>query len=352
MKIKKIDIQTTNKSHALEIAMLVDRQDFLLEIESLREKWHVSRLTQLTLLPEIQQLLNIQEIISPNAKNHEEQEEKLNEFNLDVEKILKKFGRGKNFKVVVIYSALVGIVPANIFSSCYFDVATVNEAEDKSKPEKYQYIIVLSPRTEQKELKEAFSEFQNHIKNKIAFENRIQSGSDDQRKFLNEDEDREFHELSSTLEKAYQGYMVETKNKPLKEALKERTKFIEATEELRNRYAVLKAKTPINMNDPQDADLIEAYLLGGIYNSALIDDGNRRDLDRTREWYWMRFGDFFNGLAKLPKTYEDVAEDWCNKCPKYGSDVYDDDHKKDCPYCHVDASNIAHALSPHEKLLG
>jgi len=44
MKIEKIDIQTSSKKHATDIAILVDKLEFLKEIDRLRGKWQLTSL--------------------------------------------------------------------------------------------------------------------------------------------------------------------------------------------------------------------------------------------------------------------------------------------------------------------
>lgn len=349
MKIKMIEIQATNKSHALEVAMLVDKKEFLQEINRLREKWKISKLTQVINSLGVQFDLNVRSLITNSNESESQESKKLDDFYNDIDGVLRKFRRGKNFKMVVIYALFAGVIPDNLFSSCYFEVATLNEVKDKTHPENDQFVIVLSPRTELKEVKQVFNEFKEHIKNKILFESRKLS-EDNREQFLNSTEINEFKKLSEFLDSQYLQHEREIKGLPIKEALLKKAEFFDSIRELTERYKSLKARTPLDINDSEDASDIHGYNAGQIYSSALIDHGNRRDLERTREWYWMRYQDYLNGVSTKPRIYEEVAEMWWNLCPVHKGDVSKKE-RKICPQCRIDASHISHALSPYEKLL-
>lgn len=350
MKIKMIDVQTSNKNHAIDICMLVDKLEFLREIQRLRQKWQITKLYKLEGLLGSSSLLDTHNPLYYTEIKKETIEEKLPEFNQDIENVLKMFNRGKNFKIVVIYALIAGVIPEGIYQSSYFDVATLNEAADPSKPEKYQYVIVVSPRTEKKEVERAFSEFQKHIEEKIKFESRTLPKMQKKGTLITDDELRELDEQALLIEAEYKKFKEKPKTLPIADAVREYTKFSESTKNMRAKYEALRHKFPLDYANPDDMDLIEQYHAGNIYDSAIISDGSRRDLERTREWYWMRCEDFINGVSKKLKTYEDVVEEWKCKCPRYPTDN-DEVHDKSCLYCRVDGSSFAHTLIPYEKLL-
>lgn len=156
MEIKKIDIQTKNKKHVTDIAMLVDKPEFLREIQRLREKWQITTLYSPS---NFYGFLDLREV-----------QERLSEFNKDIDQILKKFNRDKNYQRVIEYVLVTGVIAENIYQSCYFDVVTIGEKNNLSNPERYQYAIVLSPRTELKEVKQSYIEFKEYVKRKINFQ--------------------------------------------------------------------------------------------------------------------------------------------------------------------------------------
>jgi hypothetical protein len=276
----KIDIQTPDKKHATDIAMLVDKPEFLQEIEKLRQKWGIKELYKSSAF---HSFLEFHIMTNKNTVSvDKEVKERLSDFNNDIDLILKRFNRGRNFKLVVEYALGTGTVPNGIYRSCYFDVVKIGELEDLNNPERYQYTIVLSPRTELKEVVNAYKEFKEHIKGKISFES------------------------------------------------------------LAN----------LDIEIPTDKELIEQYHRGNIYKSADIDKFKTlKELDRTREWYWMRYGDHFNDASKEPKTYAELVDDWNNRCPLYGV-TKDKQHIKNCLYCSVlDESYIEHALASYNTLL-
>src|SRR3989338_4473295 len=223
MKIDKIEIQTSNKKHATDIAMLVDKPEFLLELKRLREKWRIKNLQILKNSKGRISLLDISNPLFFTNIDKEKHAVKLPEFNQDVEDVLKKFNRGKNFRLVVIYALLTGIIPTGIYQSCYFDVVTINEPEDLSKPEKYQYIIVMSARAEKQEVEEAFKEFVKHREGKIKLHNRIPLEKVDKKKLqdaidtIKREQERKNSEPKRKLtpeecEKVYREFIKRTKN--------------------------------------------------------------------------------------------------------------------------------------------
>ncbi|HUD09877.1 MAG TPA: hypothetical protein VMR77_03710 [Patescibacteria group bacterium] len=164
----KIDIQTPDKKHATDIAMLVDKPEFLLEIEKLRQKWSIKELYRPSAFHSFLEfhIMTNKDTVSIDK----EVKKRLSEFNNDIDLVLKKFNRGRNFKRVVEYALATGIVPNGIYRSCYFDLVKIGESNDLEQPERYEYVIVLSPRTELKEVRNAYKEFKEHIKGKIDFE--------------------------------------------------------------------------------------------------------------------------------------------------------------------------------------
>jgi hypothetical protein len=197
----------------------------------------------------------------------------------------------------------------------------------------------MSPRTEKQEVDEAFGEFIEHREGKIKFHNpRIP---------LDSPITKEFTDAVDCIEREKKLYEEGTKDsRTLEEINRAITKFLTDTKKARD---YLLTVGDLDINIPDHKDLIEQYHKGNIYSSANIDAGNRRDLDRAREWNWIRFRDYLNGLSKKPKTYEDIAYEWNCKCLIYPNG--NKSHIKICKYCHVDASNVAHTLSPYNKLL-
>lgn len=350
MKIKMIDVLTSIKAHAIDICMLVDKLEFLREIDRLRKKWQITKLYIPRSLLGGDELLDTHNLLFYTDLDQNEKKLRLPEFNQDIDNVLKTFNRGKNFKLVVEYALIIGIIPEGVYQSCYFDVVTINEPEDLSKPEKYQYVIVVSPRTEKKEVEKAFEEFQKHIEGKIKFESRTLPKLQETGNLITDQEIKELNEQATLIEIKHKQYIEKIKNVPVAEAVKEYSKFVKQTKSMREKYESFKHKLPLDVDSPDDLNLIEQYHRANIFDSAIINDGNRRDLERTREWYWIRFGGYLNDDLKDPKTYEEMAEEWKRKCPRYPTDN-DKKHDKSCLYCRVDGSYFAHTLSPYEKLL-
>lgn len=164
----KIDIQTPNKKYATDIALLVDKPEFMQALKRLREKWQIEKLYKLSSFPVFMEW----HIMTKNDTLSKDKDIKnrLSEFNKDIDLVLKKFNRGKNFKMVIEYALATGIVPNGAYRSCYFDLIKIGEPEDLEQPERYEYAIVLSPRTELQEVEKVYKEFKKHIKRKIIFD--------------------------------------------------------------------------------------------------------------------------------------------------------------------------------------
>ena len=91
MKIEKIDVKTSNKNHATDIAMLVDKSEFLREIQRLRQKWQITKLSNTKGLLGGTSLLDTRNPLYYTDIKEEKSEEKLSEFNQDIENVLKMF---------------------------------------------------------------------------------------------------------------------------------------------------------------------------------------------------------------------------------------------------------------------
>ncbi len=283
MKITKIDILTLNKKHATDIAMLVDQHKFLQEIQRLRQKWKISKLYPVS---------NIYE--PPTEKLHLKGKEK--QFNHDIETVLKKFHRGKNFKNIVEYALINGIIPDGVYLSCYFDVVMVSQKDDLSRPEQYEYVIIMSARTEKKELEAAYKAFQEFIKG---------------------------HEPTNEFDKGIIG-KINFQNSP-----------------------------SINAEVPDHRELIEQFHKGTVYDSADISKyKTKKEIERTREWYWTKYSDIFNGLSKKSLTYDEVLNKWQQENCPVNMDHADILSKRKCDFCSIEDINIIEkAISSYNRLL-
>ena len=326
MKIKMIDVLTSNKKHATDIVMLVDQSEFLQEIQRLRQKWQITELYKLQELLGISALLDMSNPLFYTGINRDKIEEKLPEFNSDIDKLLKKFNRGKNYRQVVLYALVTGVVPDKVYQSCYFDVITINDKEDLSKPEKYQYVIVLSPRTEKQEVIDSYKEFKNHIKGKIKFHQpRIP---------LESEATKEFYEAMDCIEKEKKLYEEEVeKLKTPEEIKKTLTKYMINTKDARE---YLLQIGNLNLDIPDHQDLIEQYHRGEVHEYDDIDKHKTlKQFHRNREFYMISYEDVLEGKSEHPLTAKYVFEKWLKKCPLNGHLKPKDEGRVDCvcQYC-------------------
>lgn len=216
-------------------------------------------------------------------------------FDKDIDDALKKFKRDKGFKRVVEYALLTGTVPDKVYKRAYFDVVTIGEKEDINQPENYQYVIVMSPRAEKNEVIEAYNEFQEHIRG---------------------------HEAENEYDQSVQG----------------KINFHNSTH--------------YDMDIPGHAEEIMHFWKGTVYDSA---DNAKfktlKQLERTREWYWMRFEDNFNDKNIPLVTYPKVLDMWNNKCEYYKKGEIHP-QESECEYCSLkDINTIEQAVSDYIKLL-
>lgn len=167
MEIEKIEIVSENKKDITDIGMLVDQKSFLIDVQKLRKKWNI---TSLYKPQQLDKFLNwhiagdMDTIITKSQAM-----QRLEMFNNDITELRNKYNRTKNFDLVITYAAGFGVVPDYVYKSCYWDKIILSPKDGVDDPKNYQYVIVLTPRTEKKELDKVYKEFQQYISNKIEF---------------------------------------------------------------------------------------------------------------------------------------------------------------------------------------
>ncbi len=332
MKIEKIDVQPSSIKNKTDISLLVDKHDFLEEIQRLREKWQLKKPTKETHHNGVLRIITDESLLSYSRIDVNVLEKKLSEFKKDIDNLLKNSARGKNFRIIVLFALFIGSIPDGVYKSCYFDVVTINEAEDLNKPENYQYVIVLSPRTEQQDVVEAFHDFVKHRDGKIKFQQpRISMDSP------------ETSDVSDAMEciKREQKICDEKINKEPKNSEvinKAISEYLEKTEKARN-YMLSIGELDIHISEHQA--LIEKYRPGSIYNTAdTAKFRGKNDIDRIREWYWIRNEKYFNGEAPKPLPYPEVLAEWLNSCPVYKAAKTHDLDEPVCPKCTFESTMI------------
>lgn len=276
MEITKIEIETKNKKHRTDIAMLVDKIDFLRDTQVLREKWNINIIYKPS---QFDKFLNW-DIAGDKDKisDYKEAEKRLAGFNQDIVALRNKYNRTKNFDIVIQYAIGCNCIPEGVYRSCYLDTVLVSQKDNPDNTKNYQFAIVLSPRTEKQEVEEVFAEFQEFIKSKI-----------------------EFH--------------------------KHDWPYISGLE-----------------------DHIKRHAFGVVYPSTDIAKFKTlKELDRTREWYWMRFEKQINNTNEKLISFPKVTDEWRKKC-LYTDDNMPSDHK--CEYCtFYEQNRIEKAVSDYADLL-
>ena len=332
MKIDKIDVQTSNYKHKTDISLLVDKRAFLEDIQQLREKWQLKEPQKSKVSYGMVHMVSDDSLLSYSKMDVNEAKKKLPEFKLDIDNLLKKFKRGKNFRLIVLFALFQSSIPEGIYESCYFDVVTLNEPEDMNKPENYQYVIVLSPRTELHEVKKAFAEFVEYRKRKIKFHQpRIPIGGPATKEIT------EALERIDKEKKICDEKISKNKNNP-EEVNKAIGAFLENTAEARE-YMLQIGE--LHMDIPEHRALIEQFHPGNIYTTAdAAKFRGKPDIDRIREWYWIKNQDYFNGDSLQPLKYPEVLDAWLNTCPFYKDSKTHDMNGPECPKCTFETKRI------------
>lgn len=346
MKIDRIETQTLNKKHSTDIAMLVEKIEFLREIQRLRNKWHITELDKLTsLFPNSKKLLNIENIILKNISDPEKQQNSIQEFNNDIDMLLKKFNRDKNYKIVVEYALSTGIVPDGVYSSCYFDVVTINEPAGLNNPENYKYVIVLSPRTEQQEVIKVYKEFKKYIKEKIKFHQ--------PRISLNSETTKEFYEAMNCIVREKKLYKEKIREHKTPEELSHAlVSYFKNTEEAQK---YLLRIGDLDMNIPEHKELIEQYHKGNVNEYDDIDKHKTlKQFHRNRELFLISYKDILEGKSKDPLTASQVLKIWIQRCSLNGKIKPRDEGRVDCScqYCTLfDINTIEKGIDSYIKFL-
>ena len=143
-----VKINIRNVKHHTNVALLVDKPEFLKYIAYLREKWNITKLF------EPDQYQNFYAYIWGENKD----ESRWDEFLKDIEKARRLFNRTPNFDKVIIYAVGFNEIPEHAYKSCYLKII------DKSAMSgDVEYVIVVTPYTTETEVKKELAEFKKNI---------------------------------------------------------------------------------------------------------------------------------------------------------------------------------------------
>lgn len=173
MKIIQIEIKSSNNDEITDVGPLLDNLDFIKDILEIRKKWKINKFYDPSAFPvfiEYEIMTNKDSLI-----DNDEVQKRLEIFNQDVSDIRKKYNKTRNFDIVIKYVIACNCVPEGIYRKCYFDRILVNSQDNSNDDKNYQYVIYVNPRTQKKDVEEAFRDFEAFIKGKIEFHRRTPS---------------------------------------------------------------------------------------------------------------------------------------------------------------------------------
>ena len=148
----KIEIKTQNKRHYYDIALLVDKPNFIKWILDLRKKWKIDKLFS----PE-----NYNDFYSHIWKVSGKS---WSSFRKDIENVRANFGRLPNFDDVIMYAIVSAEIPEGVYKSCYLEQIVEPGDPEQEDESKYKYAIIVTPNTTLDDLAEVLKKYKSKIK--------------------------------------------------------------------------------------------------------------------------------------------------------------------------------------------
>lgn len=157
MKIK-IEINITNKRHFADIALLVDKPDFIEWVAELRKKWKITN-----------DLFNADYQTFRAHIWKQGQLKAWEEFNKDIERIRIQYQRLPNFDKVIFYAVSSNEIPDGVYSTCYLD--TIEDPNDPDNESLYKYAVIVTPNTTIPDIRKVLADFRQKMKIALQQEN-------------------------------------------------------------------------------------------------------------------------------------------------------------------------------------
>lgn len=155
MKIKKIEIDITDPRRFGDVALLVDKPEFLKQLYKLREKWKIEKLFE----------PSEYKIFQSYILDMHPEENMWEELKKDIKDLRIRFQRTPNFDKVILYALAFTKVPEDSYRTCYLKTfSNLNSSEDSYDVE---YAIVITPYTTQSELTWELEDFKKRMKKSI-----------------------------------------------------------------------------------------------------------------------------------------------------------------------------------------
>lgn len=170
--MKKIKVDSNDIKTALDIMLLVDHPEFQEQLKKLRDKWNITphKIVETLGVP-VSNLaeLHIDQLVlkhDPRITDQDSADKLFQELQEDIFTLRALMGRTKNYDPLIEQVLFTNTAPESVFNKCYFDVIKT----DDEHPDRYEYVIVLSPTAKTEDVLKAFNDFQNYYmeKSKLA----------------------------------------------------------------------------------------------------------------------------------------------------------------------------------------
>lgn len=105
-------------------------------------------------------------------------------------------------------------------------------------------------------------------------------------------------------------------------------------------------------NEYEYKDILNDPKFGFIKEKSYSKD-TKSNIEKDREWFWMRYLDLINGKLAEPKTCSEVHEEWQKRCEVYNLPTNEIPDGHDCQYCSdkISIGVIEKAISRYKTFL-
>lgn len=155
-----IEINIQDDGRFTDVALLVDRDDFLNKVITLRKKY----------ADKYKVNLPINDYLAVN-------EELLNKVKHDAEHLRRRFNRPLHFLRVITKSILNGVVEDGDYSKAFLERKALSTFTDRKGAPDIKYSIVIFPGTRKKDVDQVFFQFSEEIKANIGLKTKTDKGT-------------------------------------------------------------------------------------------------------------------------------------------------------------------------------
>lgn len=154
----KIDIEAITDKQYKDIAILIDRPDFINAVEQIRIKWRLSKRYKLDEYGEFYDFIC----------QSKTDDKRWAEFLKDVHHLRYIFKKTPNFDDVIMFAIGFDKIPSHAYKTCYLEAEPLDPSGKNG--DEYKFQIVFSPETTRDEILEEFRKFKNGVAGKTDLE--------------------------------------------------------------------------------------------------------------------------------------------------------------------------------------